>query len=185
MYGSQSTHAYHSACLWPTALKLGCVTNLDTLFLVMGSMYLIDEIQFMLIRSRHVCIRSITPELSMETMHFIAYHKTNKGGLVSERISFTIETMKRKRTVKITCICNPCCSFDDIWNSSFSSLGFIIFINFVRSVCVRRVKAFCACLHLIKSANLIGRVVYLTCEKNGFHHIVYKPVSQSCAVVKS
>ena len=54
MYGSQPTHAlfsgfsnvYHFACVWPTALKLGCVTNLDTLFLVIS---LIDEIQFMLI----------------------------------------------------------------------------------------------------------------------------------------
>ena len=24
--------------VWPTALKLGCITNLDTLFLVMGFM---------------------------------------------------------------------------------------------------------------------------------------------------
>ena len=47
------------SCVWPTALKLGCVTNLDTLFLMMGFIYLIDEIQFMLISSRHVCIRSI------------------------------------------------------------------------------------------------------------------------------
>ena len=31
------------------------------LFLVMGFMYLIDEIQFMLISSRHICIRSISP----------------------------------------------------------------------------------------------------------------------------
>ena len=50
-------YLYHFACVWPTALKLGCVTNLDTLFLVMIS--LIDEIQFMLISSRHICIRSI------------------------------------------------------------------------------------------------------------------------------
>ena len=35
------------------------VTNLDTLFLVMGFISLIDEIQFMLISSRHICIRSI------------------------------------------------------------------------------------------------------------------------------
>ena len=51
MYGSQSTYAwlpyicllfsgfsnvYYSACVWPTALKLGCATNFDMLFLVMG-----------------------------------------------------------------------------------------------------------------------------------------------------
>ena len=43
--------------VWPTALKLGCVTNLDMLFLVMGFICLIDEIQFMLINSHHICIR--------------------------------------------------------------------------------------------------------------------------------
>ena len=52
MYGSQSTHA------WPTALKLGCITNFDMLFLVMGFISLVDEIQFILISSRHICIRS-------------------------------------------------------------------------------------------------------------------------------
>ena len=71
MYGSQSTwHAwvpyicllfsgfsnvYRSACVWPTALKLGCVTNFDMLFLVMGFISLTDEIQFMLISSHHIC----------------------------------------------------------------------------------------------------------------------------------
>ena len=44
---------YHSACAWPTALKLGCVTNLH----MMGFISLIDEIQFMLISSRHICVR--------------------------------------------------------------------------------------------------------------------------------
>ena len=43
------SNVYHSARVWPTALKLGCLTNLDTLFLVMGFISLIDEIQFMLI----------------------------------------------------------------------------------------------------------------------------------------
>ena len=33
----------------PTALKLGCVSNLDTLFLMMEFISLVDEIQFMLI----------------------------------------------------------------------------------------------------------------------------------------
>ena len=43
----------------PTTLKLGCVTNFDMLFLVMGFISLVDEIQFMLISSRHICTRSI------------------------------------------------------------------------------------------------------------------------------
>ena len=45
--------------VWPTALKLGCVTNFDMLFLVLGFISLVDEIQFMLISSRHIRIRSI------------------------------------------------------------------------------------------------------------------------------
>ena len=41
-------------CLvWPTALKLGCITNVDMLFPVMGFICLVDEIQFMLIDSCH------------------------------------------------------------------------------------------------------------------------------------
>ena len=36
-----------------------CLTNFDMLFLVMGFISLVDEIQFMLIRSRHICIRPI------------------------------------------------------------------------------------------------------------------------------
>ena len=52
-------NVYHFACVSPTALKLYRVTNLDTLFLVMGFNSLVDEIQFMLIGRRHICIRSI------------------------------------------------------------------------------------------------------------------------------
>ena len=49
-------NVYHSACVWPTALKLVCITNFDTLFLIMGLIFLVDEIQFMLISSHHICI---------------------------------------------------------------------------------------------------------------------------------
>ena len=74
MYCSQFTHAwllyicllfsvffwvYHFACVWPTALKLGCIINFDMLFLVKGFISLVDEIPFMLISSRHICIRSM------------------------------------------------------------------------------------------------------------------------------
>ena len=52
------SNVYHSACVWPTALKLRCVANLDTLFLF-TFISLVDEIQFMLISGRHICIRSI------------------------------------------------------------------------------------------------------------------------------
>ena len=45
--------------VWPTAMKLGCVTNFDTLFLMMGFISLVDEFQFMLISNRHICIMSI------------------------------------------------------------------------------------------------------------------------------
>ena len=43
----------HSACVWPTALKFGSITNFDMLFLVMGFISLVDKIQFMLANSRH------------------------------------------------------------------------------------------------------------------------------------
>ena len=57
-------YVYHFACVWPTALKRGCSTNFDMLFLVMGLISLVDEIQF---SSRHIkfCIRSIV--LSKQT----------------------------------------------------------------------------------------------------------------------
>ena len=48
---------YHFAYVWPTALNLA-VTNFDMLFLVMGVHSLVNEIQFMLISSLHICIRS-------------------------------------------------------------------------------------------------------------------------------
>ena len=53
------SNVFHFACVWPTALKLGCITNFDMLFLAMGFISFVDEIQFMLIDSRHICIRSI------------------------------------------------------------------------------------------------------------------------------
>ena len=53
MYGS------HPACVWSTALKLGCITNLDMLFLVIGFISLVDESHIMLISSRQICIRSM------------------------------------------------------------------------------------------------------------------------------
>ena len=63
MYGSQAfsgfSNVYHFACVRPTALKLGSIANFDMLFLVIGFISLVDEIQFMLISSRHICIRSI------------------------------------------------------------------------------------------------------------------------------
>ena len=34
----------HSAAFWPTALKLGCITNFDMLSLVMGFISLVNEI---------------------------------------------------------------------------------------------------------------------------------------------
>ena len=38
------SNVYHSACVWPSTLKLGCVSNLDTLFLVMGLISLVESI---------------------------------------------------------------------------------------------------------------------------------------------
>ena len=53
------SNVYHFTCVWPTALKLGCITNFDMLFLVMGLISLDENIQCMLTSSRHICIRSM------------------------------------------------------------------------------------------------------------------------------
>ena len=34
-------------CVWPTALKLGCITDFDMLFLIMGFISLVDEMKCM------------------------------------------------------------------------------------------------------------------------------------------
>ena len=53
---SRVSNVYHFVRVWPTALKLGCITNFDMLFLMMGFISLVDEIQSMLISNHHVCI---------------------------------------------------------------------------------------------------------------------------------
>ena len=78
MYSSQSTQAllpyicllfsnfsnvFHSACVWSTALKPGCITNFEMLFLVMGFISLLDEI--MLIGNPQF-FRSLIRNLSIE-----------------------------------------------------------------------------------------------------------------------
>ena len=57
------SNVYHSACVWPTALKLGCINNFDMPFLVMGFISLVDEIQFMLINSPHKVYKERVLEL--------------------------------------------------------------------------------------------------------------------------
>ena len=52
------SNVYHFVFVWPTTLKLGCITNFDMFFLVMGFISLVDEIKFMLISSRHFGPRS-------------------------------------------------------------------------------------------------------------------------------
>ena len=41
----------------PNSSETWLVTNFDMLFLVMGFISLVDEIRFMLISSRYICIR--------------------------------------------------------------------------------------------------------------------------------
>ena len=69
---------YYFAYVWPTALKLGCVTNFDMLSLVMGFISLVDEIQFMLISSHHICIRSMLPA-KFSILHYHRYSHILKG----------------------------------------------------------------------------------------------------------
>ena len=77
MYGSQAwvdwlpyncllfscfSNVYHFTCVWPTALKLGCIANFDMLFLVMGFISLVDEIQFLLYMLWHLAFKPETNE---------------------------------------------------------------------------------------------------------------------------
>ena len=50
------SNVYHFTCIWPRALKLGCMTNVDMLFLTTGFICLSDENKFMLISSGHTFI---------------------------------------------------------------------------------------------------------------------------------
>ena len=59
-----------------TALKLGSVTNFDMLFLVMGFISLIDEIQFMLISSCHIYIRCTTNKKCLRHGSYSTYNNT-------------------------------------------------------------------------------------------------------------
>ena len=52
------SNVYYFACVQPTALKCSCITNFVVLFLKMRFISLVDEIQFMLISSHHMCIKS-------------------------------------------------------------------------------------------------------------------------------
>ena len=52
-------NVYHFACVWPTALKLGRITNVDMLFLTMRFISLFYENKFMLISGSHVWNRSV------------------------------------------------------------------------------------------------------------------------------
>ena len=56
--------SYFQVYVFGTRGKRGCTTNFDILFLVMGFISLVDEMQFMLISSCHICIRSISQKLS-------------------------------------------------------------------------------------------------------------------------
>ena len=59
--------------VWPTALKLGCISNFNMRFLLMGLISLVDEIQFMLISSHHICILKVyTFELLRWVQHLHA-----------------------------------------------------------------------------------------------------------------
>ena len=81
----------HSACVWPTALKLGSRTNFDMLFLVMGFISLVDEIQFMLISSCHICIRYNTWILTL----FLTFLSVCKFAVLKWINRCTVSQLKR------------------------------------------------------------------------------------------
>ena len=49
----------HFTCIWSRALKLGCITNVNMLFLTMGFVCLFYENKFMLISGGHISNRSM------------------------------------------------------------------------------------------------------------------------------
>ena len=53
------SNVYHFTCTWPRALKLGCITNVNMLFLTMGFICLFYENKFMLISGGHISNRSM------------------------------------------------------------------------------------------------------------------------------
>ena len=61
---------YHTTftCIWPRALKLRCVTNVDMLFLMNGFICLFYENKFMLISGSHILNRSIDCPLILKTI---------------------------------------------------------------------------------------------------------------------
>ena len=61
--------------VWHTALKPGCVTNFDMLFLVMVFISSVDEIQFMLI----ICMGSIAIGIDVYTPNKIEEQKQSKN----------------------------------------------------------------------------------------------------------
>ena len=65
--------------VWPTALKLGCVTNFDMLFLVMWLISLVDEIQFMLINSR--MLHKVYWQVFLERIGINTRHEVKLGCL--------------------------------------------------------------------------------------------------------
>ena len=50
----------HFTCIWPRALKLGCITNVDMLFLTMGFICFFYVNKLMLISGGHISNRSMT-----------------------------------------------------------------------------------------------------------------------------
>ena len=78
------SNVYHFTCVWPTALKLGCITNSDMLFLVMGFNSLVDKIKFMLISSRHFYTRRNMFLMNLsrrEDLHSVLYEVNYQHGI--------------------------------------------------------------------------------------------------------
>ena len=59
LFSGFSNVCHFTGCIWPTALKLGCITNVDMLFLTMGFICLSYENKFMLVSGGHISNRSI------------------------------------------------------------------------------------------------------------------------------
>ena len=71
------TNVYHFACVWPKALKLGCITNFDMLFLVS-------------IRIRSVSFEKLPESLNTSEIYYVTSNLfwTFLFGIATHKISF-------------------------------------------------------------------------------------------------
>ena len=83
----------HFTCIWPRALKLGCITNVDMLFLTNGFTCLFYENKFMLISGGHISGRSIVCKVA--------------GGRHSAIVMWMVEMLQKSKSNSLLWLYKP------------------------------------------------------------------------------